>query len=553
MGWREAWALSEAPFRELAFQATYALRAGNLPLRLPEDDLGGRALRQVRLSKLLVSLVIGATIVGGLYAIASPQVFVGPTDLPRPLYDAAIVSGLYLLEFSLLWWTSLQALPVLLSSRTLVLLETLPLAPRTRERTALVVFWRLFDLPVLSSLVLTPIAVAVALGSPWAGLATLPGSIVTVVFALSLGLATARYFVRRVHGSHGGARATIARWLLLALWTLPALALYGLLTLTGPLLGGIDALLHSPARAAVDALILLWPMPLGLAPTVAGTVAAGAAGDLGLPYVALAGSLGYGALAALTLRWLARAPRRLVLTAPETDAPGETPRTLRVLPVAGAVVTKDLRSASRVPGFAFLVLLPIFESVALGMWTLLQAPTAGQVSGIVLAAIASSAFVATFFGPAFFALEVQGFSYTRSLPVTARNLLAGKVALIAALYLLSGAIALGLADLRHGLPAAYGLPLLAALPGVVAAAVVELGLLLRLARRRGVPVVNLYTGAWWALLVEIPGLFVAMAPLVLFELLRIGGSSVALPAMAALGLGELAVALPVGWIRHGGV
>ena len=552
MGWAEAWRLSGPPFDELAFQATYGLRAGNLPLGLPDEGLARRARRQVRLSKFLVSLVLGATILGGLYAIASPRIFVGPADLPRPLYDGAVVSALFLLEFALLWWTSLQVIPVLLASRSLPLLETLPLDRRTRDRVALLVFLRLFDLPAATSVILTPVAVAVALGSPWAGLATVPGTMVTVVFALALGLATSRYFVRRVHGSSGGWPSAAARWLLLCLWTLPALALYGVLTFTGPLLGLVDGLRNAAGPTAVDALCLAWPLPLALLPPLAAGVPTGAVGPA-FGWVIAAGAVGYGLVGAAAVRWLGRAPRELGVAAAAVSRSAAPLGPLHRRPPPLAVVAKDLTSASRVPGFAFLILLPVFESAALGTWTLLHRPTVAEAGGIVLAALASAAFVATFFGPAFFAIELQGYAYTRSLPLSARTLLAGKVGFIGSLYLVAAGLALALVSLRVSLPPVLGLALAAELPAVLAAATLELGLLLRLARRRGVAVVNLYTGAWWGLVVEIPGLFVALAPLGLFEWLRLDGSPEALPAMVVLALLTLALALPVGWVRRGGV
>ncbi len=69
-------------------------------------------------------------------------------------------------------------------------------------------------------------------------------------------------------------------------------------------------------------------------------------------------------------------------------------------------------------------------------------------------------------------------------------------------------------------------------------------MLLRRARKRGLPLVNLYTGAWVAVLVSIPGLFVASAPLVAFEALRNYPQTVALGAMALVGLGSLGLIGP---------
>jgi ABC-type Fe3+ transport system permease subunit len=78
----------------------------------------------------------------------------------------------------------------------------------------------------------------------------------------------------------------------------------------------------------------------------------------------------------------------------------------------------------------------------------------------------------------------------------------------------------------------------------VAAALLELGILFRRARARGLPITNLYAGAWYAVIVSIPGLVVAAAPLVAFQLARSGGSYAGLFAMGLIALGELALAVP---------
>ena len=87
--------------------------------------------------------------------------------------------------------------------------------------------------------------------------------------------------------------------------------------------------------------------------------------------------------------------------------------------------------------------------------------------------------------------------------------------------------------------------ILVELPAVLAAAFVELGLLFRWARRRGLAITNLYTGAWFAIAVSIPGLILAGLPVLLFELTRSSGTELALGVMAVVALAELAVATPV--------
>jgi hypothetical protein len=89
-------------------------------------------------------------------------------------------------------------------------------------------------------------------------------------------------------------------------------------------------------------------------------------------------------------------------------------------------------------------------------------------------------------------------------------------------------------------------------PAVVAAALLELGLLFRRARTRGLLIVNLYAGAWYAIAAAIPGLIVAGAPLVAFHLLAAAPVATALAAMGGVALLELALAAPFALGIRGG-
>src|SRR5208282_1674864 len=146
----------------------------------------------------------------------------------------------------------------------------------------------------------------------------------------------------------------------------------------------------------------------------------------------------------------------------------------------------------------------------------------------------------TFFGPAFFAIEVLAYSYGRTLPLSDRTLVLGKVALVLGIYLVSAGVVLGLVSLRISDPALFIGFVLAELPAVVAASLLELGLVLRRARRKGLPLVNLYAGTWTAILISIPGLIVASVPLVVFSSAQTTSASLALGLMAVASLVELA-------------
>jgi predicted permease len=211
--------------------------------------------------------------------------------------------------------------------------------------------------------------------------------------------------------------------------------------------------------------------------------------------------------------------------------------------VPWAVLVKDLRTASRTPGFAFLILLPLLDALAIGLWTYSSNTTSANAFSLGSGAVATAALLATFFGPAFFAIEVMGYSYTRTLPIAQRSLLAGKIALIALLYLVSATVVLGVTIVKVDQPVVFLAFIAAEFPAVLGAAMTELGLLFIVARRRGLPIVNLYTGAWWLTLVAIPGVLLAGIPLVLYWVLSVGNPVNALYVMALVGLAEFALGL----------
>jgi predicted permease len=552
VGWRAARRWSAVAYREVTFQAIYGLRAGNILPKSAPGELLRTTERRVLQSKAMVGGLLALMgLAGGLALSPRVEAALGPFA-PPGVYAATLVTGVLLLQLSFLWTTGLQILPTFLGSRVIPLLETLPLPRADRDRTAFLLFLRLFDVPALAVLLVTPIAFGWGLGSALAGLAVVPGVVASVLLAFGLALATAFFFVRRVQGAPAGAGATALRWVFLVLWAAPAFAIYAFVSLSPSLLAELTALSAS-GSPALPLILAVFPFPYGVLPVV---VARGPAATLGFGTDAvallLAAAAAYAVPLALLAEGLLRAPRRYALALPEVAARRAGPRPrLASRPPVVALVLKDLRIASRSPAFAFIILLPLLDALVLGLSTYIGAPSSARVFSLGAAAVATAALLATFFGPAFFATEVMGYSYTRTLPLAGRSLLAGKVGLIVLIYGLSSALVLAFTLARVFAPLLFLAFVLAELPGLVAAALLELGLLYRISERRGLTVTNLYTGAWYAALVVIPGLFVAGIPLGVF--LSLQSSFEALGVMALVALGELLLIVPVAlrWTRRG--
>jgi hypothetical protein len=548
VGWREAWRISSVAFTELSLQAIYAFRQGNLPPSGPPGLVASKARRRVVQSKIIVAAVLGMLIAGACLLLAvAPRLLSSPffgVVVSVDVFQTAVLSGLLALEVAFLWWSGLQALPTFLASGVLPVLEPLPIDDRTLGRVAGLLYLRLFDIPALTVIVSTPLLVAWTLGAA-AGVAIIPGTIAAVAFALALALLTGRFFVRRVQGSRGGGGRAIVRWAYLVLWVLPAFAMFGFVVAAPGFLAVMARAVGGGPTPLLDLLVSTWPISFAVLPAVVNH-GAGAFGLDASGTVVLAVAVGgYLLLAGWAIVWMMGAVRRVGL-APPLVSVGAPVAQFDLVPQAPAraVLTKDLRIASRMPGYAFLVIFPILDAVAIGLFTYVSGPGSAAAFGLALAAVTTAALLATFFGPAFFAIEVIAYSYGRTLPLADRSIICGKVALVATIFLAAAGLVLGITLLRVFQPAIFLAFVFAELPAVLAAAFLELGILFRRARSKGLPIVNLYSGAWYAIFVSIPGLLVAGAPLIAFRAFGATTVWLGVAAMALVAMGELALCAP---------
>lgn len=537
MSWGDAWRIAQPAYAELSYQAIYAARMGNLPPTDAKGTPAAIAQRRVAQSKFLVSLVLGLLTLG-TYAVLNPtvQALTAPT-LDRGLYVAAILAAVLLLQMALLWWTALQILPTFLASGTVRLLETMPIDRSTLQRVALLLLIRLIDGPALTCLIVTPLVVGLTLGSWLAGLLVVGGVASVLVLSLALSLWTGAFFVRRIQGAHAGPGQTALRWAYLVLWAIPAFAMYGFLSLAPGFLSGLTQLQAYGPAPVLTGVLLAFPLPFG---ALSAWVATGSGLLTGaLPFVAGA-ALVYLGIAVVTADWLMAAPLEFARALPTATLPATaSPIALVTGSAPGAVVRKDLRAASRNPAYAFVILLPLLDALGLGLLTFISSPTPAATFSLAVAAVVTAALLATFFGPALFAIEVMGYSYTRSLPLSDRSIVLGKVALVAAIYLGATGIVMALTLPRVFSPLDFLAFTFAELPAVVAASLMEFGILFHRARVTGLPIVNLYSGAFWATAVAVPGVIVAGAPIVLFQLFRAASGVFAVPAMGSLAVAEL--------------
>jgi predicted permease len=552
MTWREAARLSDVAYTELSFQAIYAFRQGNLAPPGPAREIVAKSRRRVAQSKVVISFVLAILSVGAGLAlrIANARAkYLPAVQIPLGTFQAGVLTGLLALDVAFLWWAGMQILPTFLSSGSLPVLEALPIDEKTLRWTAGILYLRLFDYPALTVLITTPLAVGLVLG-PLAGLAILPGAFAAVGLSLSLSLVTGRFFLRRVQGSRSGGGATIVRWSYLVLWLIPVFSLFVFVVAAPAFIEWLARIAAGGPSLLSHLLLLAFPFALATLPALAASGPTGLGLDpAGWGFLG-AGILLYAALASWSLVWVMASVRRVGLLPAMSEVPPMA-RPIRVRPQRPvlAVLTKDMRIASRTPGYAFLILLPVLDAIAIGLLTYVSPSGTSTTFSIALAAVTTAAVLATFFGPAFFAVEVFAYSYGRTLPIADRTLVAGKSLLVIAMYLVAAGTVLGIALARIFEPLVFSAFIFAELPAVAAAAFLEIGMLFRRARARGMPITNLYAGAWFAVLVSVPGVVIAALPLVAFEIAGAGGLGDGLLAMALVSLSALALTAPYAFGR----
>ena len=536
MDWGERRRVAAVLYKELSFQSLYALKSGNLfsgEKEAGRKDKVELAERRALQSKITVSVMFGLMCTASIFILTQGQSYL-PSSLTPLYFDSTIITMVLVVLFSLVWITGLQVALPFLSSQALTLLRSLPMREEDIEGITIYAFIRLFDLPLITAIIVFPLTVGIAFGSWTAALASIPAVVVTEIFSLYLSLLTARFFALRVSGSSGGSALNMAtRWIYLVLWTIPSLIITIFIAFSLSILGTLGQW-ETSSPLALRVLFSIFPFPysyfisaLALRPPLSITFV--------LPW-AIAAVI-YACLAWAAARWLMKAPLELGRTQITVTLSAPTESKLVATSPTIAIIKKDLRIASRTPAYAFLLLLPMLDAFILGLFSYVGNPNPVMADHYAKAAVTVAVLLATFFGPVFFVTEVMGFSLTRTLPITQRTLIVGKSTLITIVYVVSFILVAMLVASRVHDFEAFVYFSVAELPAVLAASLLEINILLWRAEKTGIPISSLYSGAWWATIVVIPGLIVAGLPLLVYTIIAEGSfGAYCLPAMAATAL-----------------
>ncbi|MCJ7422880.1 hypothetical protein MUP01_01235 [Candidatus Bathyarchaeota archaeon] len=342
------------------------------------------------------------------------------------------VSAFLALVMFLIVFMGLQVSTSFVSSRITATLSILPLSRQDVSTIVFMCFIRIFDLPLISAIVVLFSITLLVGGSILGSLTSLIAIVTTEFFALALTIGLAKFFYSRVAGGGGRSKWKIAlRFVYVIIWVLPTFGTYFVINFATRIVESFSSIASS-LSSSIQFLVLLYPFSLGFLVSSAMFLGTADPFILGL---AAASSIGYVALALYSFRWVTHVIRGLGNEAVSSGAKKEAKDTLihPCRPSLG-IIRKDLRIASRSPSYASLFLLPALQTAILAI----TFSSFGEMGfSTTLGVLTGISFVTLMLPPTMFSIESLASVYTRSLPLRKGTLIFAKTALSVITYLIS--------------------------------------------------------------------------------------------------------------------
>ncbi|WP_456328453.1 hypothetical protein [Archaeoglobus sp.] len=341
-------------------------------------------------------------------------------------------------------------------------LYLLPLSQRDISKIRMLTFLRIFDLPLLAVVLVSPLAFGLFV-SPLSALWTFLGVITAELLAVAIVFRLARFFYSKIAYSTGGWK-TLLRMFYMIAWSVSAFGFYFIAVFMTEL-----PKIHVDLRG--------WDFVF---PICFGYVMSGSLNSL-----ALASSLAYLIFAVVLFnRTLPIVNERVVITTARTTSISIK----RTHPILG-ILKKDLKLISRSPAHSMLLLFPIVEG-------LIFVKDAIYSTSMIMIAIVLVVFTA-------YSVERE---YTKILPIDFWTLTAGKTLLLVVVYVTSVVCA---TVVRSLIGVSFSPVGFAQIPSVVSMGVFVALIYDRLGVKR-----DIYTGMCFLILILIPCLILAYTPLV---------------------------------------
>ncbi|MEM0095191.1 MAG: hypothetical protein QW660_00940 [Candidatus Bathyarchaeia archaeon] len=505
----ELWKVSSIVYREICFQSLFSLRLGATLPRMDNEKIGKMA-RQTEMNMLISKIIV--TIFVAFLAVMPLgywSYFVWGLKLAEELAIVGCVSVFMASLFFLLVMLGLQAVTSLVATKAFEFLSSLPISRKDVSRIALLSFLRIFDIPLITSLIVFPVVFSVVVNSFFGGLAALFVVTLTVIFALALTIGLAKLFYSKIVGGGGSSKyKTVMRFIYMLIWVFPSLGIYLIMNFATQIL---QALAHSLAQLSAAysfALTLVYPFSLGF--TVAFAVLPHKINPVTAVVLIFSTTL-HAILGYFGLNYLGLAIKRIgssgIIVASKTFV-----KDLFIRPRSAflGLIIKDLRVASRSPSYASILMLPALQTV-ISVLSLLSLSNIS--SEFVLGFLAGVSLLALMVTPMLFSAETLASAYTRSLPLKRRTVVAAKTFLSTLTYV--GCVivlTVVLLYLRRELVHITSFGMMQAV-SVAAGCMIELLLLVRKFWNVKLAPSSLYTNLSTFIMVLIPGIILCLTPM----------------------------------------
>ncbi|MGQ9479705.1 MAG: hypothetical protein ACUVQ0_06835 [Thermoproteota archaeon] len=430
----ELWRLSKKVYREIVFQSVFSLRTSGAVSWRGDVEKNINTLVKNAETNTMMSKYIMAFFIGFM-GVFIP--FLGGTPgIERELASVSGVSTMLSTVLFMIAFMGIQVATSFVSSRIADLLVAFPVSKRDVSKILLMCFIRIFDIPLITAVVIIPIAYGISYSSVSGALITLLSVIVTEIFALTLAVSLAFFFYSKViRGGGKSKRGTLMRMVYMLVWIVPTFLLYSITSIAPQIVNLTKALTQSASYV----LALLYPFSLSFLISFATFLKAR---DPTFLILSLGSSLVYFLLAAYLLKWLVKrivkigAGGVIKVFREEVEDTFIVPRS----PWLG-ILKKDLMIASRSPSYFSILAMPIIQAVILGFSTELFYTSSNVSVGfsllVFLPLLMMASVMVSFLPPTLLTIESTAYSYMWSLPLKKRSLFLAKTILSLSSYLVS--------------------------------------------------------------------------------------------------------------------
>jgi len=434
----ELWKISKKVYREIVFQSVLSFRTEGV---LPQSPKDTRKNIESIAKNIELNIILNKVIMSFFMGFMSSFMFFSGILLKADV-ELAAVCGVSTILISILFmivFMGIQTTTSFVSSRIADILIPLPLSRKDVSKIIAICFIRIFDIPLVTAVLITPIAYGLSYGSILGALIVLLSVIVTEVFALTISIILALSFYSRVVKGGGGSKfGILTRFFYMTIWIIPMFLMYMIFSIAAR----IPELVKYLMQKIPYALATLYPFSLGFLTSLATFQAY----NPNTAILSIVSSSTYFALALYSFKWLVEKLIGIGLGSTATGSRIVAGKVFIKLeePWLG-IIKKDLRIASRSPSYFSMLIMPIIQTIVFTLSFSSVFPINLNQITIPIESIpfnllifpAISMLMILILPPMLLSIENVAYSYTGSLPIKRKTMIIAKIILTSIIYFIS--------------------------------------------------------------------------------------------------------------------